>query len=435
MKVSAVFLILAAGLLITSGCSDNSTMPPGNGNNYESPPLPPEDLSALPLSRYEIQLTWKDRSDNEEGFHIFESIENDSSYAQIVTVGANEITYKMDGKRIDSLDYYYKVRSYNKFGNSAYTNVALVSGSAMSGEVYVGLSPLTCIDYDPTGMYILVGSGDYKVYKYFARELEVAQTLEMHEAALKSVAYSPDSIRFASSDGDGVIRVWNKTLNRVEYVFATYSVGGGEAWKIQFSPNSQYLAAGPELVNIWDLTTGEHYDQISVNNANLDVRSFAWHPGGRYIIIAGSGMIQIWETGDYDTPVCSFDLPFTTPIPLHLAVTPDGKYIVGGKSVMDIWEIKGQGSSLYIEHLMTKDEFNGGHEGSIYGFDFSYNGMYLATYSNDDKIKVWDTNTFDNIATIDAHETAVYGVAFSPDGMHMASVGGDGKIKIWLTFF
>ncbi|MCF7809394.1 WD40 repeat domain-containing protein [bacterium] len=435
MHIFTIVAIIAIALFNLNGCGDNSTAPPGNGNNYESPPLPPEDLSALPLSRSEIQLTWKDRSDNEEGFHIFESINNDSSYQQIAIVGADKITHKLDGKRVDSLDYYYKLRSYNKFGNSAFTNEALVSGSALAGEVDVGESPVTCIDYDPSGRYILVGCGDYKVKRYYSTGLEVAQTLEMHRSLIKSVAYSPDSLRFASGDNDGIIRVWNVALGRVEYVFTTNSAGGGKADKLEFSSNSRYLAAGSEYVNIWELETGELYDRLSIDDS-MEVDCYAWHPEGRYIVIAGNYKIQIWEIGDNNEPTCSFDLPISTALePSYLAVSPDGKYIIGAKSSIIIWEIKDQGGSISIEHVLIIGEDDGGHQGSVYGIDFSYNGLYFATCSNDNTIKVWDTNSFENVATIDAHEPAVYGVAFSPDGMHMASGGGDTKIKVWLTFF
>ncbi|NQU05253.1 MAG: hypothetical protein HQ568_04105 [Calditrichaeota bacterium] len=437
MKLMRILTIVAIPVIVLfylAGCGENSTSSPGGNNNYQSPPLPPADLFALPLSRYEIELTWKDLSNNEEGFEIFESIENDSSYERIKIIGANVLTYKMDGKRIDSLEYYYKVRAYNQFGNSAFTNEVHVSGSAMAGEVDLGISAVTCIDYDPSGRYIIVGRGNHKVYRYYARELEVAQTLEMHESAIKAVAYSPDSVRFASGDEDGIIRVWNTVLNRVEYVFTTYSVGGGKAWELEFSPNSKYLAAGPDTVNIWDLESGEQCNRILIDHT-LEVSSFAWHPEGRYIIVAGTEKIQIRGIDGADELVCSFDLPITTQEPTRLAVSLDGKYIIGGKFVIDVWEIVNQGGSVSIEHVKTIDKNNGGHDGSVFAIDFSYNGLYFVTCSNDNTIKVWDVSTFTNIASVEAHAPAVYGVAFSPDGLHMASGGGDGKIKVWWTFF
>lgn len=81
------------------------------------PPAAPSNLSATAASSSQINLTWQDNADNEQGFKI----ERDS--APIATVGANATGYNDTG--LDpSKTYTYRVCAYNSNGDSAYSNAA-----------------------------------------------------------------------------------------------------------------------------------------------------------------------------------------------------------------------------------------------------------------------------------------------------------------------
>ena len=76
----------------------------------------------------ELTLSWNDNSNNEDGFRIERSSDG-SSFAEIATVGANVATYK-DKTIAEDQNYTYRVRAFNEFGNSGYSNSA--SGSVGS---------------------------------------------------------------------------------------------------------------------------------------------------------------------------------------------------------------------------------------------------------------------------------------------------------------
>ncbi len=88
----------------------------------EDVPEAPEDLEAVSISSSEIKLTWDDESDNEDGFKI-ERKKSGGSYTQIATVGKNVTSYTNKGLEAGTR-YYYRVRAYNKEGNSPYSNEA-----------------------------------------------------------------------------------------------------------------------------------------------------------------------------------------------------------------------------------------------------------------------------------------------------------------------
>jgi transcriptional regulator CtsR len=83
-------------------------------------PAAPTGLVATAVSRTQINLTWLDHADNEDGFKI-ERKSGGGSFAQIATVGANVTTYADTGLTRNT-QYTYRVRAYNSVGNSGYSN-------------------------------------------------------------------------------------------------------------------------------------------------------------------------------------------------------------------------------------------------------------------------------------------------------------------------
>src|SRR5262249_45856809 len=71
-------------------------------------------------TRSEINLSWTDNSGVEDGFKIERW--NGSSYSQISTVGANVTTYTDYSGLTPGNTYSYRVRAYNRAGNSGYSN-------------------------------------------------------------------------------------------------------------------------------------------------------------------------------------------------------------------------------------------------------------------------------------------------------------------------
>jgi rhamnogalacturonan endolyase len=91
-------------------------------SSLPSAPSAPTGLSATAVSAPQIDLAWTDNSTNEEGFQIERST-NGVNFGQIWLMGANTTNYSDIGLT-SATTYYYRVRSGNLGGQSAYSGIA-----------------------------------------------------------------------------------------------------------------------------------------------------------------------------------------------------------------------------------------------------------------------------------------------------------------------
>jgi hypothetical protein len=91
---------------------------------YSTIPATPSNLNAVATSSSQVNLSWSDNSQNEEGFKIERSIVTESGpFSQIATTSANAVFYGDSGLS-GGQTYFYRVRAFNTFGNSTYSMVA-----------------------------------------------------------------------------------------------------------------------------------------------------------------------------------------------------------------------------------------------------------------------------------------------------------------------
>ena len=102
-------------------------------NYVPPPPLPPSapsNLKVTVVSKSQLNLSWADNSSNESGFKIERSkVSATSGFTEIATTAADATTYSNTGL-LRNTTYYYRVRSYNANGSSAYSNTD--SGKTLS---------------------------------------------------------------------------------------------------------------------------------------------------------------------------------------------------------------------------------------------------------------------------------------------------------------
>jgi transcriptional regulator CtsR len=103
-------------------------------------PIAPSGLSAKVVSDSRIDLSWKDNSNNENGFKI-ERKASGGSFKEIASVGKNATSYSDTSGLSAGITYTYRVKAYNNIGDSDYSAAA----SAVTGVI-----PATPSDLEAT---------------------------------------------------------------------------------------------------------------------------------------------------------------------------------------------------------------------------------------------------------------------------------------------
>jgi len=105
-------------------------------------PTPPLPLNATVISSLQIDLSWTDNSFNEMGFQIERKTITDTDYSLLATVGSN-VTLYSDTTVSPTTTYYYRVRAYNTFGDSPFSNEtnATTAPSAPTALTATAISP------------------------------------------------------------------------------------------------------------------------------------------------------------------------------------------------------------------------------------------------------------------------------------------------------
>jgi titin len=89
----------------------------------QDPPVAPSNLTATAVSNSQIDLTWMDNSNNEDGFKIEIKVGAGGTYTQIGANSADDTTYSSTGLEAGT-EYFYRVIAFNSTGNSASSNEA-----------------------------------------------------------------------------------------------------------------------------------------------------------------------------------------------------------------------------------------------------------------------------------------------------------------------
>jgi hypothetical protein len=169
-----------------AGSLDSAPAPPPPS---PSPPAAPTNLTAVPISANQIDLSWTDNDTIETGFRIERCAgAGCDTFGEIATVGANVVSYQHTGLA-GSTSYSYRVRAYNAAGTSAYSNVATAvtpPSQAADRVPDLGMARLADIRIERTGSRRLlrysttivnVGAGKFEVRGHRASTAEPTMSL------------------------------------------------------------------------------------------------------------------------------------------------------------------------------------------------------------------------------------------------------------------
>lgn len=143
-----------------------------------TPPNAPTNIVATAQSHKQIDLTWSDNANDENGFEIERSLD-ELVWTQLATIGADSTSFS-DNELTPSTTYFYRVRAYNANGYSDYANIA----SDMTYE------PPTLVDQKASNEVMVEGTPTGRLVETYENDGFVESITEVESGGKPSNRYS-----------------------------------------------------------------------------------------------------------------------------------------------------------------------------------------------------------------------------------------------------
>lgn len=282
------------------------------------------------------------------------------------------------------------------------------------------------------GKYLATGSADSTILIRDAGSYELIRTIRGHKGQVTTLDFSPDSKTLVSGSTDKTLRLWNlEDGNEVKNYNAEFKQG---IYQVKFSHDGNMLGvASWEWVNgvqgfakVLDLQTGKLIQRFNTDNHPAAAIHFSKDDKKFYTGTWGFQVKQHDITSgntDWNFDMSKYD--YYTAIQ-SLDLSPDGRYIVEG----------GKDNKIRLLHatdgkLISVIEPWQGHKEWVNGIRFSPDGNYFASVSDDGLLKVWKTETRENVFTLRGHTTGLNQLAWHPDGKRIFTSGNDQTVRAW----
>ena len=242
---------------------------------------------------------------------------------------------------------------------------------------------------------------------------------------VRSVKFSKDGTQLISASSDGSLHVWNVDTGRYELSFSLGAYTNSVS-DLTFSTDSKYLVSNTALeprACVWSVET---FTQDAILTPPQEVVELAFSADLKKLV--GRGLLQKIQVWDAVTKEHLSTLEGTERMTSYwpLVFSPDGTILAGRGRIGAL------GNKVRVWETDTGDQLFtlGGHTGAVSRYRFSPDSKVFASGGEDGTIVLWDIKTGKSLLNLIGHTKQIRALAFSTDSQTLASGGGN-EIHLW----
>jgi len=292
-------------------------------------------------------------------------------------------------------------------------------------------SPMVDAAFSRDGKLLATSQNNGIMRVWSASSHQLLATLGGSSLGLNGFAFSPDGKSIAAAYSDGTVRIWDIADRRQEGAALTAS-SGNALWNVRFDPTgTKIVTAGIDgYARIFDLKTHAEMGKLSPKPQGWSIYDAEFSPTGDRIVTASQdGTARIWSavslreegkpmgTGAFVMNSARFNL--------------DGTQIVtaGADGVARTWLVAGKQNRPLREFPSATS--------NLTSAAFRPDGSSIVTGGANGEVDIWSLGGSEATPRLRLKPTgdtaSVLAVAVSPHGDQIVSAQADGTARVWST--
>ncbi len=294
---------------------------------------------------------------------------------------------------------------------------------------FPGVGAVTAADWSPDGKWIAVARFG-KVQLMDSETGKVVRPIGKHPGKVNSVRFSSLGDRLVTASGvtglQGVATIWEVASGKQLHQFKGHR---DAIYSAALSPSGDVLATSSYdgKIRLWTVASGENH--LTLGGHNGAVYDLAFSPDGRHLASASADeTVKIWEvkTGRrMDTLGQPLDEQFV------VRFSPDGRFIAAGgaDNRIRVWKFVSREKQQINPLLFARFA----HDGAVLALAYTPDGKRLLSLSDDRSAKLWETDRYTTLMTLEEQPDVAVALAVAPDSKSFLVGRMDGAVQVYAT--